>query len=265
MDHRFLAAFAFSEEAQQAEWRGAGGPSPELFPLIPTMPMELLRAAIRSGADVPDVLFDAMFSAKWRQASRQFWSPVSVARQAALWLTEGGAKRVLDVGCGPGKVCVIGAMTTRAEFVGVEQRAALVAEARDAALRLGVAHRVTIVHGVIQDVRLEDFDALYFYNPLAENLYGTEECLDRTVELGMGRFRRDMKTVEAALDDLPVDARFVTYHGLGGRIPDSFSLERLEPAGSDVLRLWVKRRAEKTGYYVETIHGARLVRVAASA
>jgi SAM-dependent methyltransferase len=229
------------------------------------MPIALIHAGLRSGADVPDVLFDSMYSAKWRRASPQFWSPVCVAQVAARWLTEGGATRILDVGCGPGKLCVIGALTTPASFVGVEQRGELVAEAREAARRLGVAHRVAIVHGVIQDLSFSDFEALYFYNPLGENLHGTEECLDRTVELGARRFQRDMNTVEAELDRLPIDARLVTYHGLGGRIPDSFSLERIEPAGTDVLRLWIKRRAEKTGYHVESYHGARSVRTAASA
>jgi hypothetical protein len=42
----------------------------------------------------------------------------------------------------------------------------------------------------------------------------------------------------------------VTYHGSGTRIPASFDLVAREGAGSDVLRLWLKRRESVEGEYV---------------
>ena len=41
------------------------------------------------------------------------WTPVHVARRAAQFLVTGPETRVLDVGSGPGKFCLVGALATQ--------------------------------------------------------------------------------------------------------------------------------------------------------
>jgi hypothetical protein len=46
-----------------------------------------------------------------------------------------------------------------------------------------------------------------------------------------------------------------TYHGFGGRIPDSFSLARSESAGTDVVRMWRKTLPSRGGAWLELDEG----------
>jgi predicted RNA methylase len=207
----------------------------------------------RAGQPVSDAEFDALYATEWQLPSSRYWTPVDVALRAAEWLTAGGARRVLDVGAGAGKVCLIGALASEAHFFGIEQRPRLVGAAREAARRLGVCNRATFLEGDVSDVELASYDALYCFNPFGENLYSDAERLDGTVELSEGRYHRDLERVERALEERPLGARLVTYHGYGGRIPDTFELLHLENRGTDVLRAWVKARpaSERQSFLVE--------------
>lgn len=209
-------------------------------------PAEVARA-IRQGIAVDDDVIDAWLSERHRRVSGRFWTPVAVAITAARWIAESGATRVLDVGSGAGKFCVTAALAADLCVTGIEQRPALVADARRLARRLGVQGRTELLLGTIDALDLASFDALYIFNAFAENLFFAPERLDDTVELSVGRMRRDRALVERALERMAVGRALVTYHGFGGQIPDSFDVAREEPLGTDVLRLWIKRRARSTG------------------
>ena len=74
-----------------------------------------------------DAAFDSIYPPSIRAISRRYWTPVDVARRAALLFREAGVRRVLDVGSGVGKfVLVAAAVAPEVTFVGVEQRARLV-------------------------------------------------------------------------------------------------------------------------------------------
>jgi SAM-dependent methyltransferase len=196
--------------------------------------------ALRAGFTVDDTVFDAVYPAHARGAlSDVHWTPVRVARRAARLLTGGRACRVLDVGAGVGKLCIVGALVTRATFVGIEHRRHLVDDANRAARRL----RATSAHvryGQLADVRWEAFDAFYFFNPFAENVMPAEDTVDRTVVHSPERLLEDVSLVEAALARARIGTRLVTYHGYGGRIPRGYVLRLRVPAHTGFLRLWVK-------------------------
>lgn len=212
----------------------------------------LVAAALRRRKTIDDRTFDRIYAYPWRRASGRFWTPVSVALEAAAWLTEAGARRILDVGSGVGKLCIVGALSTSASFTGIEHRPRLVQAARVAARRLGADGLVRFVEGELETVDLGAFDGLYLYNPFGENLSDPEDWLDGTVEIGADRFHRDALTIERALDAFPVGGRMVTFHGFGGAIPDSYDLERAEARAGGVLRLWVKRRLERRALLCES-------------
>src|SRR6516165_9063251 len=111
-----------------------------------------VAARLRAGEAVTDGEFDQVFVPDVEAISFRHWTPVWVARRAAELLVHAGATEILDVGAGPGKFCIVGALTTAARFAGVEQRGGLVEQARQAAGKLGAA-RVRFVHS-----NLVDFD-----------------------------------------------------------------------------------------------------------
>jgi SAM-dependent methyltransferase len=196
---------------------------------------------------VIDRTFDAHLPEPLRFVSWRFWTPVTVAVCAAQWLAQAGVRRVLDVGSGPGKFCVVAALARDLSFVGLEQRGHLVDAARSLAARFDLGERVSFIHGSLGDVRLEDFDALYFYNPFAENIFCEEDQLDRSVELDERRFAQDVLFVENALERMPTGTRILTYCGFGGRIPDTYELSRWAKGNSNHLRMWTKVRIERQG------------------
>jgi len=195
-------------------------------------------AWLRDGR-IADAEFDDVYPTPARAVSSTFWTPVRVARRAAELLVIDSATRVLDIGSGAGKFCIVGAATTGAQFVGVEQRAHLVATARAAAASIGVT-TARFIHGTFDTVEVSAFGAIYLYNPFEENLWDHRARIDDTVELSRPRFLADVERIEHLLAEARVGTRVVTYHGFGGCMPPAYRLELREPCESGHLDLWVR-------------------------
>ena len=196
---------------------------------------------LRNGGITADRVFDLIYPDWVRAPSSQFWTPLAVAQRAARILATDASSRVLDVGSGAGKFCLVGALSTSAQFVGIEQRRHLVEVARAISREYGTT-RATYIHGDIRDIDWREFNAFYFFNPFGENYFGGEERLDDSVELTPERFERDLRFAMAALSEAQIGTRVVTYHGLGRDFPPSYERVFSEPAGSDGLELWIRAR-----------------------
>jgi SAM-dependent methyltransferase len=172
-----------------------------------------------------------------------------VARRAALRFAERGVRRVLDVGAGPGKFCIAAALAQPAlEFCGVEQRVALVDAARALASKLCVKN-VQLRAEDAFDVPWSDFDGLFFFNPFAENVFGSHDAFDATVELSEARLATELLRTAELLSSLRIGTVAITYCGLGGPIPSSYDLMREESIGSGTLRTWIKRRSHESDWF----------------
>lgn len=202
-----------------------------------------IRQMFLAGGCPRDAEFDQHMTPEVRRFSGWFWTPVEVAQLAALWLEEFGARSVLDVGSGAGKFCVVAALATPLSVLGLEQRPNLVSAARSLASRFGVESRVAFLQGSLGFITLPRVDAYYFFNPFGENLFGASECLDEAVELTRERFHADFARTQAMLEAAPTGTLVVTYNGIGGRMPESYVLRRVEDELPCNLKLF-----EKTGY-----------------
>jgi SAM-dependent methyltransferase len=200
-----------------------------------------------------DASFDRIYPPAVRLLSGRFWTPVCVARRAAEMFRDTRATRVLDVGSGAGKFVLAAAMAApTVEFVGMEQRAHLVKVARQARAELGVPNAVFLV-GDATCVTWSEFDGVYLFNPLVENLFAGEDTIDYSVELSQGRFVRDALRIEGGLRATRSGTAVVTYHGSSTRIPGCFALQASEPIGSDYLHLWTRSTEVDDGsYFVES-------------
>jgi predicted RNA methylase len=199
-----------------------------------------VRDRLRRGDLPTDEELDGFLRPRSQRLSRQFWTPVSVAAKVARWVGELGVGRVLDIGSGSGKLCVVAAACCDAAFVGIEQRKDLADEATALASRFGLSDRVSFVNGSLGEVPLPDVDAYYLYNPFGENVFGPESHIDETVELSDRRYFADVARVEALLREAKVGTALVTYNGFGGTIPGSFCEVAVDRKRPSVLRLWQK-------------------------
>lgn len=200
--------------------------------------LDSVSRRLRTGRIV-DSEFDDIYPTQIRSASPSFWTPISVAIRAAKLLAASPASRVLDVGSGAGKLCIVGAASTGASFTGIEHRKSLVEFARNAASLLGV-RRARFLHGTFDVAKIERFDAVYLFNPFEENLWESETRFDETVELSKDRFASDIERIEAFLARARLGTRVVTYHGFGGEMPVGYRHALRERVHTDYLDLWIK-------------------------
>lgn len=190
--------------------------------------MKELLDALAAGDSVNERDFDLMFPREARKFSRMHWTPVAVAVKAAQWLASRPGARVLDVGAGSGKVCMIGAVTTGASFVGVERDPEMVAVAK----QVTKENKIERVRYVCEDVLAHDwaqYDGVYLFNPFANHVENEAEFISTVREVG------------EKLKAMPVGTRVVTFHGFGGTMPEGYVQLEAEIIGPGVLQLWEKR------------------------
>ncbi|HEY6179918.1 MAG TPA: hypothetical protein VIX73_35945 [Kofleriaceae bacterium] len=188
-----------------------------------------------------DRAFDSLLPEHLRQLSYRHWTPVEVAIRASTLLCPAPATRVLDVGSGVGKLCVVGAMSATGMWCGIEQHEPLVHTARMLASTLGVAERTMFVHGNALALDWDAFDAIYLYNPFEVPL---DDVDPRQHQID---FRTQVGDVQARLAALRDGVRVVTLHGFGGAMPPSYELEyheRVSAVGLN-LSLWVQRSSSR--------------------
>lgn len=190
------------------------------------------------GCSVEDDRFDRIFSARVRERSSLYWTPVAIASHAAKLLVRKSGARVLDIGCGPGKFCLIAAAVTDGHFTGIEQRVDLVRAAKDAALKEQLKN-IEIIHGNVTDLSFSNYDAFYLYNPFEENMFANQS-IDRCVPLSADLYIKYVKYVAAELCAKPFGTVVVTYGGSALEVPSCYDCE-LSAFGGD-LKLWVKVR-----------------------
>lgn len=205
------------------------------------MPALAVASALKSGCPVADGVFDRMFPEDLRFISFQHWTPVQVARRASQLLVEAGARRILDVGSGPGKFCIVGALTTNASFTGIERRSSLVEVARQAADRSG-ADRAFFFRANALRFPFDYFDGFYFYNPFYEQLNPGLLQIDEANAHSAVLFRRCVLTTREKLARMPKGTAVVTYHGYGGSMAPGYCRVHEENAGDGILCLWTKVR-----------------------
>ena len=201
--------------------------------------IEKLSSDLRSGRRVSDHRFDQLYSPSIRRLSRVHWTPVEVAIRAAELLAQKENDRILDVGSGCGKFCLVAALTVHAHFIGVEEREDL-HKAAQFALEDLKATRATFIHRNMTDVNFGDYTGFYIFNPFYENVEKSIR-IDAKVSHHSDKFYGYIETLRKKLDLMPSGTRVVTYHGFGGNLPDSYEQVSKEPIGTSVVELWVKR------------------------
>ncbi len=198
-----------------------------------------IRPRLETHQPVTDEEFDALFPPPIRSKSEIHWTPTAVAQRAAQLLVKDETSRILDVGSGPGKFCLIAALSTPGTFVGVEQRHYLTDFARAFAHHHRV-DRVSYINARIEQVDWSQFTGFYLYNPFVETLYEPSNRIDDTIETGQERYIRLVRFVQLSLSRLAVGTRVVTFHGFGGDLPPTYDMVLQERWADDYLICWEK-------------------------
>ena len=185
-----------------------------------------------------DDRFDLVYPPEIRAVSSVHWTPVIVARRAAEFLVSEPGARVLDIGCGPGKFCIVGALATDGRFTGVEQRKHLCEAARSV---IGQANlpNAEIIHGNATEIEFSNFDAFCLFNPFEENLETTLK-IDATVNLSSDLYEKYTEHVARQLALAPLGTRVATFYGVCEEVPLGY--ECLESSLDYGLKFWEKTK-----------------------
>ena len=196
-----------------------------------------VRDALAQRIAVADAELDQVFPEELRDRSHMHWTPVAIAMRAAELLAPTPSARVLDVGAGVGKVCLVGALVTGATWWGIEQDPVLVAAAKHAAWALDVDRRTRFVQGDGSRLAWDEFDALYFYNPFSTLMLAPHA----SPFVRYATIQSTLRRIEQRLASARAGMRVVTYYGFGGKWPPGYTRISREPAGGDALELWIRQ------------------------
>jgi hypothetical protein len=177
---------------------------------------------LRLSIDITDERFNSIYPESIKILSSRHWSPVAVAKAASEFLVDRPGARILDIGSGVGKFCMIGAAITNGHFTGVEQRRHLV----ELSQKLSSVHglqRVAYLHANITDIDFRKYSGFYFYNSFYENIHPLKR-IDDTVHVDIDLYDTYSVYMVEQLSILPLGCRFAAYHTPRAVVPKSFQL-----------------------------------------
>jgi SAM-dependent methyltransferase len=185
-----------------------------------------------------DTDFNELYPFSIQILSTRHWTPIHIARLAIEFLNDKENCKILDIGSGVGKFCLNGAhYAPNAHFYGIEQRENLVRHARNAQKKLGIQN-VSFLQGNFTQLKLQEFDRLYFYNSFYENLDELGR-IDKKIDYSEGLYEYYTGYLHSALKEMPKGTKIVTYHSFTAEIPREYQL--IETFENGNLNFWMKK------------------------
>jgi SAM-dependent methyltransferase len=183
-----------------------------------------------------DEEFNVIYPESIRTLARRHWTPIEVSKKAAEFLVHKQGTKVLDIGSGSGKFCMVGATYTKGYFTGVEQRNQLVDLSKKIARRYRIQN-IDFIHANITSIKFNKYDAFYFYNSFHENIDLTAK-IDDTMNPSAELYNLYHNYVYEQLSLAPVGTRLVTYWSSMKEIPSSYKIKHSHLDG--LLLFWEK-------------------------
>jgi SAM-dependent methyltransferase len=169
-------------------------------------------------------------------ASRH-WTPIQIAKEAAAFLAVGQSPKILDIGSGVGKFCMVGAhFHPTAEFSGIEQRGSLTTIAQDLAKKLALKN-TQFLTGNFTDINFHAYQHFYFYNAFYENIIDNDP-IDQLIDHNPELFNLYNRKLYKALKPLPIGTRIATFHSSEHEMPSSYQVVGI--GSHEDLKFWIK-------------------------
>ncbi len=200
-----------------------------------------MKDDFKSDKPVSNSRFDCLYPDNIRKISSRHWTPVEVCLQVIKLLGTNPKMKILDIGSGCGKFCLVSALAfPDLQLSGIEQRPHLVSVAQGLAQELSLTN-TNFILGNMMDIDWNEFDGFYLFNPFYENTLLPADRIDLTIPTSQILYELYLDTVLEKLKGLQKGSRVVTYHGFGGTFPTEFDLSIKAPCGTSYLELWIKK------------------------
>lgn len=191
----------------------------------------------KSNINRDDTAFEDALRKSVQGHSYIHWTPVEVIKTAVRWLGTESDNKILDIGSGVGKFCLIGAMNSKSHFTGVETRKNLVDQAVELQKDLALDN-ISFIHSDIKRIDFSDYTSFYFYNPFCEHM-ALSGGIDDRIQFDEEAFYEYQNFVEEQLKRTPKGTKLVKYCSPDFDISTDFDLADMYFEGQ--LQLWLKR------------------------
>ncbi len=191
---------------------------------------------LKLNINIKDEEFNMIYPDRIRNFAKRHWTPVAIAKQAADFLAERPGTKVLDIGSGTGKFCMIGATHTKGHFTGVEQSRRLVKISNKLLQNYNIRN-VNFIQANITTIDFKKYDAFYFFNSFLENI-DLSAKVDDTVHTHPDLYALYTMFIGEQFAFAPIGTKLVTYWSSLNEVPSNYELQ-----GSfcdDLLKFWQK-------------------------
>ncbi len=203
------------------------------------MYLDLIKESFQSKEIISNDRFDQIFDQKLRRVSSVHWTPVEIVLSILELLDLGDESKVLDVGSGAGKFCLVGALNSKAHFFGVEQRQPLVKMANQLAKDFRITNASFIYSDALK-IDWSEYEVIYLFNPYYENIMAAGLRIDLDIKVSHKKYKDYILETMNKLSQLKVGTKIVTYYGFGQGLPDNYKLTTSLAVGLSQIELWTK-------------------------
>ncbi|MCX6295605.1 MAG: methyltransferase domain-containing protein [Bacteroidetes bacterium] len=183
----------------------------------------MIFECLKLSINIDDDAFNTVYPEKIRTLAKRHWTPVEIAKRAAAFLVDKPGTKVLDIGSGVGKFCLVGASCTKGNFTGIEHRKALV----DLSNKISRNHRIqntNFINANIISIKFKEYEAFYFYNSFHENVDMTAK-IDDNIQTSFELYNLYHTHVYNQLSLAPIGTRLATYWSTKREVPSSYHLK----------------------------------------
>lgn len=196
----------------------------------------MISKRLHAMKEVGDKLFDSIYSEEIQALAEDHFTPIAMIKLASHFLVQKAGTRVLDIGSGAGKFCIVGATCTDGHFTGVEIRENLHLAAKQVAKNRKLDN-VAFIHSNMTEIDFTAYDAFYFYNTFFENIMSLDR-IDTSIELSKILYTEYSNCVKEQLNDMPIGTRLVTYYSAYDEVPGSYRI--VEKIDRQKITMWEK-------------------------
>jgi tRNA A58 N-methylase Trm61 len=165
------------------------------------------------------------------------FTPIEIAIRAAKFLVQKSGTKVLDIGSGAGKFCMIGSVCTNGHFTGVEQRDNLHLLAEQIFKKYQLKN-INFINSNINQIEFNNYEAFYFFNPFYENIIQFEK-IDDAIDVKNDLYDEYSNYVKNQLDLMPLGTRLVTFFSAYDEVPISYQL--ISKDDRQKISMWEKK------------------------
>jgi len=191
---------------------------------------------LKLNINVKDEEFNVIYPEHIRKLAKRHWTPIAVAKIAAQFLVDKPGTKVLDIGSGAGKFCMVGSAYTKGLFTGIEQREYFFQLSNRLKQSYHLSN-VEFIHSNITNINFKDYHAFYFFNSFFENIDITA-MIDDTVKSDILLYNLYSKYVREQLSEMPIGTRLVTYWSSLKEVPFGYKIQSTSLEG--LLKMWEK-------------------------